>query len=156
LKTSLIFLLALSIFPGFAAADNFNCDSSPTEHLHVLIQDKIDPDQGTRTAAVLLVTDTQATTESPLELINSTKITQNGAFWITDASVYAKDTNPVRIGDFERSQLSEVQIYLPTFNFNKANKNGSLYDGHLFLYKIGDTDIFSQNIELDCVYTTNN
>jgi hypothetical protein len=141
-------LVLLALLPSLANADLFNCDSLSDEHLHVLVQNNVDPLVGTRTAELLTVTDT-ATSEA---LINSTKILQNGAFWTVDTRSYTSDAS-VQVGDFDRKVLSQVQVYLPSFNFNENNKDQSHYTGYLLLYKNGETQTPAQSVELECIYS---
>jgi hypothetical protein len=152
MKTSVV-LLALALIPTFATADSFNCDSSATEHLHVLIQNNTDPTLGTRTAAVLLVTDTQADFGERTR-IASKNIRQNGTYWTADTSAYQGGITGQAIGEYDKTELSQVQVYIPAFNYNEADKDGIEYAGHLFLFKAGETNDISQDIELSCVYNT--
>jgi hypothetical protein len=154
MKTSLA-LLALSLVPTFTLADTFNCDSSALEHLHVRVQNNVEASEGTRTAAILLVTDNQATYGSRT-LISNTTIIQNGAFWTVETSTKVGEDPGQQIGDFARSELSKVQVYIPGFDFNEADKDGHQYAGHLFLFKSDDTEMFSQDVQLSCIYTTKN
>jgi hypothetical protein len=152
MKTSLVFLV-LSLIPSFAFSDDFNCDSSASEHLHVHIQNNENAALGTRTAAVLLVTDTEAQYGSRT-LVGSKTVVQNGAFWTVDTSDYSQTGPDKQIGDFDREELSKLQVYIPSFNFNEANKDGQEYAGHLFLFQAENTETFSQDVQLTCVYNT--
>jgi hypothetical protein len=152
MKTSLV-LLALSLIPAFASADSFNCNSSAIEHLHVRIQNNTDPALGTRTAAVLLVTDTEAAFGERTR-IASNEVRQNGTYWTVDTTAYQSGTPGQAVGEYDKTELSQVQVYIPAFTYNEANKDGSEYPGHLFLFKAGETNDISQDIELGCIYNT--
>jgi hypothetical protein len=153
MKFYLALILTLFLNPTLVFADSFNCDSSPVEHLHVRVQNNVEASQGTRTAAILLVTDNEATFGSRT-LVSVKKITQNGAFWTVDTSLSPSGTPGQKLGNFERNEVSKVQLYLPTFDYNEANKDGEEYTGHLFLFKSDDTETFSQDVLLTCVYNT--
>ncbi len=152
MKTSLV-LLVLALLPSLSNADSFNCDSSGVEHLHVRIQNNTDPALGTRTAAVLLVTDTQAAF-GERTLIVSRELKQNGTYWTVDISTDVSGVTGKTIGEYDKSELSQVQVYIPAFTYNEGEKDGAEYPGHLFLFKTGETNDISQDIELGCIYTT--
>jgi hypothetical protein len=151
---SILALLAMTSFAQSARADSFNCDSSAAEHVYVRVQDHVHAIDGTRSAAIVLVTDTNQDYGSRT-LISSTDVAQNGADWTVPASDIGSNESATLLGDYALDDISQAQILIPGFDFNEGAKDEVTYTGHLYLY-VGGLSMYSQDITLSCVYLTKN
>jgi hypothetical protein len=149
-------LIALTVIgmamSSTAFADGFNCYSAPADHLHVLIQDHVNAANGTRKAAVVVITDT-APSDGVYTLMSSTTITQSGADWSTNASDATIKDN-AQIGDLALSDVVQAEVSIPSFSFNVSHKDSSGYEGLLTLSTASQA--IAQEVALSCVYNTKN
>jgi hypothetical protein len=150
MKSFALILFALA-GASVAHADSFVCENTD-QQIRVKLQNHVHAGLGTRSAAIMVISDTSADVGNRT-LITSQDITQSGPFWTATTSAGDSET---KLGALFLAQIAKVTLDIPSFNFNDANKDGTTYDGILYIYDDAASNRSADLIQLNCTYSTKN
>lgn len=150
MKTLLIATIAL--VSTAAHADGFRCSDSSREGLNVTVYNHTNPSEGTRNAAVMVVSDSNINfgnkTIARFQDANST-IANNGAYYVANVDLRYNDSSRKGelIGGTKLGFLDQIKLNVE-FSYAEPVEAGTTVPGTLSLVKRNGEVI---NIDMDCV-----